>query len=127
MKHLVAFTDSRIQKVLKGELRFEVHFFRKRPEFLNKISVGDKVFIRKGSEVVAQFEIGKIILFETLDREDFEIIRRFDSSLMKADFEQLLAKNKIALIVRIEKLEQLITSPVEVPYNLRKEWIVLEE
>lgn len=126
MRHLVSFNDSKIQKILKGELGFDLRFFKEKPEFLRQLSVGDKVFLRKASEVLAQFEVGKVVVIENAESQDFEIVKNFIKHLNRVEFEKSLSKNSIIMLIQIDKLEQLITSPIEVPYNLRKEWLVLD-
>lgn len=126
MRHLVSFNDSKIQKILKGELGFDLRLFKEKPEFLKQLSVGDKVFLRKASEVLAQFEVGKIVVIENAETRDFEIVKSFINDLNRVEFEKSISKNSLLVITQIQKLEQLITSPIEVPYNLRKEWLVLD-
>lgn len=126
MKHLVVFTEKQAQELLNGQLKFDVRFFKKKPEFLSKIAAGDIVYFRKKGEVLGQFEIGKIIIIENSGIGDWDLIRGFESGLNREVFETKTRENNILVIIQITKLEQFITSPIEIDKRSKKEWIILD-
>lgn len=132
MKHVVVFSAEGVKKLLDGKLEFEFKFFKKKPEFLNELSVGDIVFFRrKQGDVLGQFEVGKLIIIERLEIEDWRLVEQIAkdsvSYLSKEKFRELADINQIMLIIRIEKLEQFITSPIEIDKRSKKEWRIISE
>lgn len=123
-KHAVVFSREQIQELLEGELKYDLRFFKKRPEFLNKLNIGDIIFFRKSrGEVIGQFEVGKLIIVENLDAEDQNVLKSLG---ILENFENQLKENSIMVVIQIEKLEQLITSPVEIDKRSRKEWVLVK-
>lgn len=123
-KHAVVFKREQIQELLEGELKYDLRFFKKRPEFLNKLNIGDIIFFRKSrGEVIGQFEVGKLIIVENLDAEDQNVLKSLG---ILENFENQLKENSIMVVIQIEKLEQLITSPVEIDKRSRKEWVLVK-
>lgn len=131
MRHLVVFPEVHIQKLLTGELKTDFRFFKKRPDFFDKIHIGDLVFFRKSKgDVLGQFEIGKLILVEKLEREDWKFIKQIGEQigfdLNQEEFEEKEFANRVLLVIQITKLEQFITPPIEIEKRGKKEWVVLE-
>lgn len=123
-KHAVVFKREQIQELLEGKLKYDLRFFKKRPEFLNKLNIGDIIFFRKSrGEVIGQFEVRKLIIVENLDAEDQNVLKSLG---ILENFENQLKENSIMVVIQIEKLEQLITSPVEIDKRSRKEWVILK-
>lgn len=79
---------------------------------------------------MGQFLIGKLVIIESLEEEDWRMIEGFvkkaGKNLNEVTFKTLLASKNILLIVQIVNLEQFITSPIEMPKN-RKDWVAFEE
>lgn len=121
-KHLVLVTDGEYKTIISGKREFIVRFFKKRPEFLSEVGLGDLIYFRKrGDEALGQFVIGKLIVIEGAVSNDWDLLKN------QFNFEEKLGINNIILIVQITKLEQFIASPIEMPYNLRKDWVILKD
>ena len=120
---MVLVSESELKGIFLGQ-EYLVKFFRKRTEELNRIMVGDLVYFKKSrGEILGQFEIGKLIIVQSINLEDKRILESLD---IKDDYKLDFEKNQVLLIVQISKLEQLIASPIEIPKG-RKEWVVLED
>jgi hypothetical protein len=124
-RHLVLTTDDEFQEIISGRMTYLVRFFKKKFEFLFELSSDDLVFLKKGKEVLGQFNVGKIIMIEELEIKDLRIVNQFVMGMSEEDFVKRLDENRVMVIVQIEKLEQFITSPVDLPKS-KKEWIVLD-
>lgn len=133
MKHVVVFSAEDVGKLLKGELEFDLRFFKKKPEFLKELNVGDVIYFRKSRrEILGEFEVGKLIIIEKPEMGDWDWIKSLNHESRirnygKAEFEEKIKGNNVLIIIQIKKLEQLITSPVEIYKRSRKEWTVLSE
>lgn len=128
-KHLVLSFKSEFERIVVGETKYLLRFFKKRRDFLKELQSGDLVFLKVGKEILGQFIIGKVIVVENFQEEDLDWIRKIIGEgdvLEKVNSGNFLHKNSIALIVKIEKIEQLITSPIEIPI-VRKDWVILED
>lgn len=131
MKHIVVFTQQQIEKLSNGQLKYDIRFYKKIPKFLKKLHAGDLIFFRKSRrEVLGQFEIGKLIVVEKLERGDWNWIKEIGklskSGLTKAEFEEKAGIEKTLLVIQITKLEQFITPPIEIDKRSKKVWIVLD-
>lgn len=124
-KHLVLTTDLEFEEIISGRMTYLVRFFKKRFEFLNQLTSDDLVFLKKGKEVLGQFNVGKIVLIENFDESDFKVLQEFSRGFSMEVFKKMALENGVMVIVQIEKLEQFITSPVDLPKS-KKEWIVLD-
>ena len=94
---------------------------------MSRLQKGDLIYLRKRQgEVLGQFNVGKVILIEGVENNDFKVLKDYLKDLTKGFFEEKVYQNSIIIVVQIEKLEQFITSPINTPKS-RKEWIVLEE
>jgi len=125
-RHLVLISDLEFERILLGAERYLIRFFKKRLDFINRLNVGDIIFFKKNrGEVLGQFNVGKIVLIEKIDDGDFKILKEFSISLTKGEFDKKLQENNTLVVVQIDNLEQFITSPVDVPARIRKEWVVL--
>lgn len=96
---------------------------------MGEVKGGDLVFLKVGKEILGQFIIGKVIFIENFKKEDFKWITKIEgiqNILEKRDYEKDLERISIVLIIQTNKIEQLITSPIEVPI-VRKDWIILED
>lgn len=127
-RHLVLSSESEFGRIISGEVQYLIRFFKKRQGFLGSIKSGDLVFLKVKKEILGQFLIGKLILIEKIGEEDFPLIKTIKglgNNLHEDFLRKAVDKNTIALIVQIDKLEQLITSPIDVPI-VRKDWVILE-
>lgn len=131
MKHVVVFSAGDVEKLLNGELKFDLRFFKKKPGFLKELNVGDTIYFRKSRrEILGEFEVGKLIIIEKPEMGDWGWIKEVGGGRWEVGEEIFKAKaqeHSVFLIIQIKKLEQLITSPVEMYKRSRKEWIVLSE
>lgn len=128
-KHLVLISSSEAEEIISGKSKYIARFFKRKPEFLSKLSVGDIVFFRKKGEILGQFEIGKLITIERLDVGDWKLVKEIGSLGLDLSREQFIEKikdNNALIVIQIEKLEQFITSPIEVDKRSKKEWIILD-
>lgn len=131
MRHVVVFSSGQIKDLLSGKLKFDLRFFKKRPHFLNSLSIGDIIFFRKKrGEIIGQFEAGKLIIIERIENRDWKIVKEAggdEIGLLEQEFAEKVLENNTLLIIQINNLEQLITSPIEIDKRSRKEWIVVSE
>ena len=132
MKHLVIFSDLQIGQLLNGQLKTDLRFFKKKSDALGKIHSGDLVFFRKArGEILGQFEIGKLIVIEKMEKGDWGFIKgigeKFGFDLKREEFEEIEVADKTLLIIQITKVEQFITPPIEIDKRGKKEWVVLEK
>ena len=128
-RHLVLTTDSEFRAIISGKIQCIIRFFKKRQEFLGRVKSGDLVFLKVKKEILGQFLIGKMVLVEKIGDEDFSFIKNLkglENNLHEDSFKKSVDRNSIVLIAQIDKLEQLITSPIDVP-QVRKDWVILEE
>lgn len=126
-RHLVLISDVEFRDILSGESNYLIRFFKKKPDFIGEISRGDLVYFKKAKgEILGEFSVGKVVIVENLGGEDFKIVKEFTNDFKEEDFKKKTGENTTMVIVRIEKLEQFITSPIDVPARVRKEWTVLE-
>lgn len=128
MKHVVVFNKEQIGKLLNGELIYEVWFYKKKPDFLSKLSAGDLIYFRERGEIKGQFEVGSLIFAQKPDIGSWKWIKEVGDGkldLTREQFLEQIKENSILLIIQIDKLEQLITSPIEIDKRSKKEWVVL--
>lgn len=128
-RHLVLSTKEEFERIVSGEIKYLIRFFKKRQEFLNQVKSGDLVFLKVNKEIRGQFLIKKLILGENLgdwDKVWIENIEGLITNFHKEFLDKNLAENSAIIIAQIDKLEQLITSPIELPI-IRKEWAILED
>ncbi len=128
MKNLVLVTDLEFGNIISGKTQHLVRFFKKKLDFISRLSKGDLIYIRKRrGEVLGQFNVGKLVLVEGVEKGDYKILNEFSKEISREVFEEKTLENSIVVIIQIVKLEQFITSPIEVPGRSRKEWVVLED
>ena len=130
-RHIVTVTDFESEQLFLGTINYLFKFFKKKPGFIDKLSVGNIVFFKKKKgEILGQFEVGKIIIIERVENRDWRLVKEItggsETFLSKEKFQELVEKNSILLIIQIDKLEQFITSPIEIDKRSKKGWIVLE-
>jgi hypothetical protein len=129
MKHVISYPEAKMQKLLNGRLRYDFHFFKKKSEFSANLSAGDNIFFRKKrGEVMGQFGVGKLIIIEGVDKKDWLFLKAYgiEEEYGKEKFEENTTGNNILVIMQVVKVEQFITSPIEIDKKSKKEWIVLE-
>lgn len=120
-RYLVLTTEEEFKDIISGENKYLMMFFKKRVDSGGKLAVGDVIFLKKNKEVVGQFEVGRLIFIENLEFGVWNLVREI-VGMKKEVFEEKARENSILVAVRIDKLEQLITSPIEIPKG-RKEWV----
>jgi hypothetical protein len=126
IRHVVSVSTLEFENIILGKAEYLIRFFKKRPDFLSQLQKGDLMHLRKkGGEVLAQFNVGKLILIEGIEKADYKILIEFSKEVTRENFEERVSENSIMVIVRIVKLEQFITSPIEVPRG-KKDWVILE-
>lgn len=123
-RHAVLIYSQELTDIISGKQKYLTRSFKKKPEFLRGLSYADTIYFRqKRGEILGQFIIGKLIIVERWGSEDeklFKDLKIFTNS------QNTPVENSIVIIIQIEKLEQLITSPVEIDKRSQKEWIVLD-
>lgn len=126
-RHIATVTESEYNQLRSGTRSYLFKSFKKKPGFINDLYIGDIVFFKKEKgDVSGQFEVGKIIFIENLESGDWNLVKQIDNGLTKEKFQELILMNSFMVIIKINKLEQLITSPVEINKRSKKEWTVLE-
>lgn len=126
-RHLVLSTKEEFEKIISGEIKYLIRFFKKRQEFLNQVKSGDLVFLKIKKEILGQFIVGKVVFVEKFEKKDLGWIKKIegvDNILENRNTGEELGNNSVVLIVQIQKVEQLITSPIDMPI-VRKEWVIL--
>lgn len=126
-RHIATITGSEYDQLISGTRNYLLKFFKKKPDFLGKLSLGDTVFFKKEKgEIAGQFEIGKLIVIENPDGEDWGLVEKYEKGLTREKYLDWILTFRFLLFLKIDKLEQLITSPVETNKRSKKEWEVLE-
>lgn len=117
MRHIVIISETQIGSLLKGKVKYLIFPLKKRQSFLEKVNPGDTVFYRsKKSSLLGQFIIQKAIIF----------LGSGEGGILEIINQDIEPGFRVILIIYIDKLEQLITSPVEIDRRVKKEWSVLE-
>ena len=125
-RHLVLTTSLEFENIISGKQSFLIRFFKKRFEYLQSLKRGDLIYLRKkGGEIIAQFNAGKLVFTDPVQPQDYKLLKIFSGDFSKEFFEEKLRENTIMVIIRIEKLEQFITSPIDVP-NSKKDWVIID-
>lgn len=126
-RHIATVTESEYGQLVSGTRNYLLKSFKKKPEFLEKLLSGDTVFFKKPKgDITGQFEVQKIIIIENPGSEDWDWIKRFEKDLTREEYLEFILSFRYLLLLKIDKLEQLITSPVETNKRSKKEWEVLE-
>ena len=133
-KHLAIFTKSAALEVLEGRKTIETRFSLKKIAPFGRVSVGDIVYIKiSGGDIIGQFWIAKVIYFEGLDQKDWELIKNnfgdrlsLGSDLENQKFFTQKSASKFGTLIFIDKVEQLITSPIKFIKHDQRGWVVLD-
>lgn len=132
-KHLAIFTKDVTEQIFLGKKTIETRFSLKKIAPFGQIRVGDIVYIKpSGEDIQGQFEVKKVIFFEGLDQNDWQLIKNNygkDLSLgsPKKDEEFFKLKNvsMFGTIIFIDKVEKFLTSPVKIEKKDNRGWMVL--
>lgn len=127
--HIVSLADAEAESLITGFKLYILKFFKKRPDFFNKLKIGDLVYFKKSKgDVLGQFEIKKLVISENINIEDWVWIKEIAEGKLgvnEKEFIDNIDTNKVILIIQINKLEQFITPPIEIDKKIKKEWVVL--
>ncbi len=134
IKHLAIFTKPAITQIFSGQKTIESRFSKKRIAPFGQISAGDTVFMKlSGKDICGQFTVKKVLSFDNLDREDWQLIKTNfwpQISLGEESLDKTFLKDhqtaKFATLIYIEQVEQLITSPFTYRKSDRRGWVVLD-
>lgn len=130
-KHIILVSETESKDLILGTAGYLFRFHKRKPEFLDKLTSGNLIFFKgKKGDILGQFEVGKIIIIERVENRDWKIVEAIGEKELGVGEEQFIEKireNSYLVIIQINKLEQLITSPVEIDKRSKKEWIVLED
>lgn len=132
--HLAIFSSNAVEAILAGEKTIESRFSQKRIAPFGEVKVGDMVYIKPpGKEVVGQFKVKKVLSFEGLEKEDWDMIQeRYGAGLSlgtKSADEKFFDGHKNAqfgTLIFISQVEQFIISPVKISKSDLRGWVVLD-
>ncbi len=125
MKHIAVLTSSEIKSILETG-KYLIRFYKKKPDFFNVLGIGDTIFFKeKKGEIIGQFEAESVFKIEGLERSDWKFLKE-TGVVQESDFNEKILLNKYAFLVKVSKVEQFITSPVEIEKG-RKEWTIISE
>src|SRR5206468_594901 len=83
-KHLGIFSKEHIKEIFDGKLLIDLRFSQKRIPPFGLIARGDLVYIKQsGGDVIGQFKVKKVISFDGLDFNDWEIIIKLGTKKIK--------------------------------------------
>jgi|SRR3989344_1535521 len=120
-KHIAVFKKIEIEKLLGGEKTSDLRSSKKKIDPYLQLSKGDLVYIKEDrGEVIGQFIVKKAIFFEGVDQETITLLKEKYGLEVKES-------NQYLTLIFIEKLEQFITSPIEIDKRNKKPWIILED
>lgn len=133
-KHLAIFSDSAAQSIFNGSKLIEGRFSQKRIAPFGVVHSGDVVYIKPpGKEITGQFSVGKVISFENMQNEEWELIKNYfwpRISLGSQNLDEEFLHNhqlaKFGTLIFIERVEQFITSPLKFKKTDQRGWVVLD-
>lgn len=132
-RHLAIFSPEAIEALLAGKKLVETRFSQRRIEPFAKVSIGDVVYIKPpGKEIVGQFKVKKVISFEGMEKEDWQLIKLkfgrqtfLGSKQRDGDFFKKHQNAHFGTLIFIDQTEQFITSPVKINKKDLRGWMVL--
>lgn len=134
-KHLAIFSDPAVRAIFKGVKRIESRFSQRKIAPFGRIGVGDTVYIKpSGKEIAGQFTVSKVISFESVNFQDWEIIKQhfwpqisLGDPKLDEQFWQDHQQSSYATLIFIARVERFITSPTKFKKTDRRAWVVLED
>lgn len=132
-KHLAIFHPDAIKQLFAGKKTIESRFSQKRIAPFSLVGVRDVVYIKPpGQEVVGQFRVKKVLFWEGIDANDWELIKReflkglgFTSKQQAEEYFQKRQQANFATIIVISNVEQFIAAPIKVVKKDLRGWMVL--
>lgn len=133
MRHLAIFSLAAVEAIFSGQKKVECRFSQKRIAPFGQVRVGDTVFIKPpGKEIVGQFKVKKVISFEGLDKEDWQLIHSKYGQLLSLGSkreDQIFfdghQRAKYGTVIFLGAIEQFIISPIKIPKKDLRGWVVL--
>lgn len=133
-RHLAIFSLQVAQEIIAGRKTVETRFSLKRISPFGEISSGDIVYIKpSGKPILGQFLVKKVILFENLNKDDWDLIKNYYGeklSLGSIEVDQKYFKEKAeakyGTVIFIDQVEQFITEPITYKKNDKRAWVVLD-
>ena len=131
--HLAIFTRDALDQIFSGQKSVESRFSKKRLAPFGQVNAGDKVFMKQsGKDICGQFTVKKVLSFDNLDKEDWQLIKvnfwphiSFGIEELDKVFLKEHQTAKFGTLIFIEQVEQLITSPFTYRKSDRRGWVVL--
>lgn len=132
-KHLAIFTKDAIERIFAGLKTVEIRFSQKRIPPFGIANIGDLVYIKPpGQEIVGQFLIKKVISFEGLGKEEWQMFKQnygqklsFGSQTKMQEFFEKRKLAKFATLIFMDQVEQFITSPIKIKKSDLRGWMIL--
>ncbi len=122
-KHLAIFRKDILEQILAGQKKVESRFSQHKIAPFGKVSMGDIVYIKPpGEEIKGQFRVKKVIYFDGLTKEDVELIK----SEWDLDLWVNGSTPNYATLIFIDRVEQFITSPLQIKKKDLRGWMVLD-
>lgn len=123
-KHLAIFSPRVTGEIFAGIKTIETRFSKNRIAPFGQVSIGDIVYIKPvGQEVKGQFIVQKVISFEGLDRENWDIIKKIYGQ--DQIYFQKHQDAKFGTLIFIARVEQFLTSPIKFDKKDKRGWVVL--
>jgi hypothetical protein len=100
-RHIATIKESEFDQLISGKRNYLVKFFKKKPDFLGKLSLGDTVFFKKEKgEITGQFEIGKLVIIENPDREDWGLVEKYENGLTREKYLDIVLTFRFILFLK---------------------------
>lgn len=133
-KHLAILSETALKRIFAGKKTIESRFSQKKIPPFGEVSVGDLVYLKApGKDISGQFKVSKVISFENMDESDWELINKnywqkisLGDENLDETFKRAHKASRYGLLIFIENLEQLITSPITYKKRDQRAWVVLE-
>ncbi len=132
-KHLAIFTPETIKLIFSGQKTVESRFSQKKIQPYGEVEVGDEVYLKpRGEEITGRFFVSKVIYFDGLDEEDWELIKQNYASKLalgtkakEVDYFKSHQNARYGTIIYMDRVEQFITSPIKITKKDLRGWVVL--
>lgn len=131
--HLAIFSEEAVKAIFQGVKKVESRFSQKRIAPFGNVESGDIVYIKPpGKDIVGQFRVKKVISFEGIGKDEWDLIKSKYGSIISVGVKKLdgeyLKKHssaKYGTLIFFDTLEQFITSPVKLNKKDLRGWVVL--
>lgn len=132
-KHLAIMNKQTIEAILGGIKTIETRFSKAKIAPFGVVGAGDLVYMKPpGGEIIGQFKVKKVILFDGVISSDIEnIFKDFGKEISVGDikedkkYQKEKMDSKYATLIFISESERFITSPIRIKKSDMRGWVVL--